>query len=185
MRRGLKKRTLGDLVVIVLYAIPDVLISLLGIYAIIILVKHGWLGPFTPEVMRMTVMPIIVMCIVPMVYIIRIIQMETERLMGEPFIMGEIARGVPQKRILWHHVLPMLITYLLTSMASILRLIMVNLLVVEYLYACVGIGAYLIINRYDPTYVLLISVILGLMFIIANSFFRMLNNWFDPMRRQS
>ncbi|MBS7526474.1 ABC transporter permease subunit [Fusibacter paucivorans] len=185
MHRGLKKRTFGDLVVLILYAIPDVLISLLGIYTIIVLVKHGWLGPFTPETMRMTVMPIIVMCVVPMIYIIRIIQMETERLMAEPFIMGEIARGVPRKRILWHHVLPMLITYLLTSMASILRLIMVNLLVVEYLYACVGVGAYLIINRYDPTYVLLISVILGLMFIAANTFFRILNNWFDPMRRQS
>jgi oligopeptide transport system permease protein len=182
--RGLKKRTAGDLVIIVLYAIPDVLISLLGIYAIIVLVKHGWTGPFTPEMLRMNIMPIVVMCVVPTIYIIRIIQMETEHLLAEPFVMGETARGIPRGRIIRKHLLPMLISYLFASMASILRLIMVNLLVVEYLYASVGIGAYLIINRYDPTYVLLISVILGLMFIVTNAFFRVLNIWLDPMRRQ-
>ena len=183
--RAIKKNTVIDVMVLILYAIPDVLISLLGIYAIIFLFKHNLLANITPEDMRTKYMPIVVMCIVPTIYIIRLIQMKTEQILQEPFVFGEIARGIPKDTIIWNHVFPMLVSFLFSSMGSIIRIIMVNLLIVEYLYASVGIGAYLVINRYDPTYVLLISVILGSMYVITNAIFKGLNYWMDPMRRKS
>lgn len=185
MWRGLKKNTALDVLVLILYAIPDVLISLLGIYGVIILYQNELLFNISPEDMRTKYMPVVVMSIVPTIYIIRLIQMRTEQVLTEPFVFGEIARGVTQKRLIWHHLLPMLISFLCTSMSSILRIIMVNLLVVEYLYASVGIGAYLIINRFDPTYVLLISLLFGGLFIVTNAIFKGINYWIDPMRRRS
>jgi ABC-type dipeptide/oligopeptide/nickel transport system permease component len=182
--RGLKKSVVGDVLQIILYSIPDVLISLLGLYAIIFLVKHQWLGPISPEAMRVTVMPIIVMSIVPTIYVSRMIQMEVEAHMEDAFIYGAVARGVPKKRIIWMHLLPLLIAHLASSMASVLRIILVNLLVVEYLYAAVGIGGYLIINRQDPTYVLIISAILGVLFIGTNLLFKGLQFVIDPIRRK-
>jgi|GEM_PF-3442436 len=183
--RGLKKSTAGDMIQIVLYSIPDVLMSLLGLYAIVFLVKHQLLGPISPETMRSVIMPIIVVSIIPTIYVSRMVQMEVESHMEDAFIYGAIARGVSKRRIIWVHLVPLLIAHLASSMASVLRIILVNLMVVEYLYASVGIGAYLIVNRGDPTYVLIISAIFGGLFIGTNLLFKGLQFLIDPMRRRA
>lgn len=182
---ALKPRKIMTLLQMVVYSIPDVLLCLFGLLSIIWLVKHDALGPFTAEQLRITIVPTIIMCIAPSIYISRMVELNCSELLDQPFVFGAIARGVSFGKILFTHILPMLLASLFSTMTSILRIILVNLIIVEFLFSSVGIGAYLIIKRSDPTYVLLISVCLGLMYFIANTFFRLIGFIMNPLKRRA
>ena len=182
---SIKPRKIMTLLQIVLYSIPDVLLCLLGLLSIIWLFKYDALGPFTAEQLRLYIMPTIIMSIVPAIYISKMVQLNCSELLEQPFVYGAIARGVPFGKIITSHLLPMVLASLFSTMTSILRVILVNLIIVEFLFSSVGIGAYLISKRTDPTYVLLISICLGFMYLTANLFFKAVGFIINPLKRRA
>ncbi|MBF4693510.1 ABC transporter permease subunit [Fusibacter ferrireducens] len=182
---SIKPRKITTLLQMILYSIPDVLLCLLGLQIIIWLFKYDALGPFTAEQLRLYIVPTIIMSIVPTIYISKMVQLNCSDLLEQPFVYGALSRGVPFGKVIISHLLPMALASLFSTMTSILRIILVNLLIVEYLFSCVGIGTYLITKRADPTYVLLISICLGLMYFVTNLSFKAIAFMINPLQRRA
>jgi ABC-type dipeptide/oligopeptide/nickel transport system permease component len=181
MWNGLRRNAIRTFLGIFVFSIPDVLISLGGLYSIVYFFKDSLISP---ETLRVSVMPTLAMIVVPSIYISRMIEVAVVEEREASYIYGALARGVGKTIIVWQHIFPKVLSKLFDGMGSVIRIAIVNLIVVEYIFSTVGIGNYLMANYHNAFYVIYISFAFGLMYFILTQFFLGMSWRINPMKRR-
>jgi len=181
MRNGLKRSQIRTFMGLIVFSIPDVVISLGALYSIIYWFKDIFISP---EILRTIIMPRVAMIIVPAIYVARIIEIAVIEEKDQPYIYGALARGVSHYGVIWRHIFPKVISKLFDTMGTVIRIGIINLIVVEYLFSTLGIGNYLMNNYHDAFFVIYISFGFGLMYFILTLFFKILTWLINPLKRR-
>ena len=181
MRNGLKRSQIRTFLGLMVFSIPDVVISLGALYSIIYWFKDIFISP---ETLRNIVMPGFAMIIVPAIYIARIIEVAVIEEKDQSYIYGALARGVSKRGVIWRYIFPKVMSKLFDTMGIVIRIGIINLIVVEYIFSALGIGSYLMNNYRDAFFVIYISFGFGLMYFILTSFFKLLSWLINPLKRR-
>jgi ABC-type dipeptide/oligopeptide/nickel transport system permease component len=181
MRNGLKRSQIRTFMGLMVFSIPDVVISLGALYSIVYWFKDIFISA---ETLRTIVMPTFAMIIVPAIYIARIIEVAVVEERDRPYIYGALARGVSQRGVIWQHVFPKVLSKLFDTMGTVIRISIINLIVVEYIFSAIGIGNNLMNNYRDAFFVIYISFGFGLMYFVLTQFFKILSWRLNPMKRR-
>lgn len=181
MWNGLKRSHIRTFMGLLVFSIPDVIISLGALYSIVYWFKDSLISP---EILRVVVMPTFAMVVVPAIYIARMIEVAVIEERNQPYIYGALARGVSNKGLIWQHIFPKVLSKLFDAMGTVIRIAIINLIVVEYLFSAVGIGNYLMTNYQNAFFVIYISFGFGLMYFILTQFFLLLSWRLNPMKRR-
>ncbi|MDM8534256.1 M28 family peptidase [Clostridiaceae bacterium HSG29] len=181
MRNGLKRSQIRTFLGLMVFSIPDVVISLGALYSIIYWFKDIFI---TPETLRTIVMPGFAMIIVPAIYIARIIEVAVIEEKDQSYIYGALSRGVSKRGVIWRYIFPKVMSKLFDTMGIVIRIAIINLIVVEYIFSALGIGSYLMNNYRDAFFVIYISFGFGLMYFILTSFFKLLSWLINPLKRR-
>lgn len=181
MMNGLKRNQVRTFMGLLIFSIPDVIISLGALYSIVYWFKDIFI---TPETLRIVVMPTFAMIIVPAIYISRIIEVAVIEEREQAYIYGAYARGASKQVVIWHHIFPKVLSKLFDAMGTVIRIGIINLIVVEYIFSAVGIGSYLMTNYHDAFFVIYISFAFGLMYFLLTQFFKLLSWRLNLMKRR-
>lgn len=163
-----------------IFSIPDVLMSLIGLLAVAYIGKHFGSDLIETSVLRSKVVPIIVMVIIPCIYTTQLVKISYNDEKSRPYVFGARSRGVKDSKILTKYILPRILTRLFDSSGLIIKISLLNLILVEYLYSTGGIGSYLITNFYDPAYLLFISIALGVLYFALSWMLRLISSIIKP-----
>ena len=168
-----------------LLSMPDVLVAFLGLQVIIMWSKNESLVNFIPvEAMRGIVMPVLALSIIPAVYISRLALIAVEEERHKGYVKGALAKGATKWQTYTSHLLPVMMLKLLDAMPSVMKLLIANLIIVEYFYGYPGIANYLITHMGSVTLVLILSMGIGMIYLILNAFFKVLALTINPMKRR-
>jgi len=181
LRNGLKRSQIRTFMGLLIFSIPDVVISLGALYSIVYWFKDIFISP---EMLRTIVMPIGAMIVVPAIYISRIVEVAVIEERDQAYIYGALSRGVSQNGIIWRHIFPKVMSKLFDTMGTVIRIGIINLIVVEYIFSAVGIGNHLMNNYHDAFFVIYISFGFGLMYFLLTQFFKLLSWRLNPMKRR-
>ncbi len=178
---GLKRSQIRTFMGLLIFSIPDVIISLGALYSIVYWFKDIFISP---EALRTVVMPTFAMIIVPAIYIARIIEVAVIEEREQAYIYGAMARGASRQVIVTRHIMPKVLSKLFDTMGTVIRIAIINLIVVEYIFSSVGIGNYLMSNYHDAFFVIYISFGFGVMYFLLSQFFKIVSWRLNPMKRR-
>jgi ABC-type dipeptide/oligopeptide/nickel transport system permease component len=181
MRNGLKRSKIRTFMELMVFSIPDVVISLGALYSIVYWFKDI---SISATVLRAVIMPRIAMIIIPAIYIARIIEVAVIEEKDKPYIYGAIARGVSQWGVIWRHIFPKVLSKLFDTMGVVIRIGIINLIVVEYIFSVVGIGNYVMHNYRNTFFVIYISFGFGVMYFVLTLFFKLFSWILNPLKRR-
>lgn len=168
-----------------LLSMPDVLVAFLGLQVIIMWSKNEALtNIISVESMRGIVMPVLALSIIPAIYISRLALIAVEEERHKGYVKGALAKGATKWQTYLGHLLPVMMLKLLDAMPSVMKLLIANLIIVEYFYGYPGIANYLITHMDSVTLVLILSMGIGMMYLILNAIFKTLALLINPMKRR-
>ncbi len=90
------------------------------------------------------VLPVIALSIGPIAYLARIVRAETQRVLGEEYILTARSKRLPARRLYLRHALPNILTATLTVSGLILATLLAGTVLVETVFAWPGIGTELV-----------------------------------------
>lgn len=168
-----------------LLSMPDVLVAFLGLQVIIMWSKNQTLVEWIPvENMRGIIMPVLALSIIPAIYISRLALIAVEEERHKGYVTGVLAKGATKWQTYVSHLLPVMMLKLLDAMPSVMKLLIANLIIVEYFYGYPGIANYLITHMDSVTLVLILSMGIGCMYLLLNAVFKALALIINPMKRR-
>lgn len=168
---------------IMLYSIPDVLVAFLGLVAVVFLAKWpltaSWLDP---EFTRKYLMPLISLCIVPSIYIARLVFVALESELQKDYVAFLRYKGLSTAQIYWRHFSKVGLIKILDMAKPIIMLIFSNLMIVEYLFNYPGIMYDLLSKRGEPLMVISMALSVGLSFTALFALSQLLARAISPRR---
>jgi len=168
-----------------LLSMPDVLVAFLGLQVIIMWSKNeGLVNMISIEMMRQRIMPVLALAIIPSIYVSRLALIAVEEERHKGYVKGVLAKGATKSQAFMRHLLPVMMMKIIDSMPSIMKILITNLIIVEYYYAYPGIANYLITHMRYVSLVLLLSMGIGMIYLILNAFFKSLSWIVNPMKRR-
>ena len=186
---GLKKGKMFDSTVLVIslvvIAVPTFVIGFL--LQFLFGVKLGWL-PTTVGAnvsFQSLLMPAIVLGAVSCAYVIRLTRQEVSENLTADFVRTARAKGIPETRVMTHHVLRNSLIPVATFLGGDLGALMTGAIVTEGIFAINGVGGtlYQAILRGEAATVVSITTVLVLVYIVANLLVDLLYAVLDPRIR--
>ncbi len=166
-------------------SMPDVLVAFLGLQVIVMWSKNEMLVTWINiDQMRGIIMPVLALSIIPSVYISRLALIAVEEERHKGYVKGALAKGATKWQAFIHHLLPVMMLKIIDAMPSVMKLLIANLIIVEYFYGYPGIANYLITHMDSVTLVLLLSMGIGMMYLLLNFAFKLLAITINPMKRR-
>lgn len=160
------------------FVIAGILILIFGIIFKILPVAL-WEGP------QYAILPILTLSISPLAYIAKITQTTIASNLSKPFVKTLLAKGLSDKRIFLHHILPNSILPILVILGPIMASLITGSFVVEYVFALPGMGKYFVTAFINRDYFLVIAVVIifALILIGINTLIDFCALIIDPRRR--
>ncbi len=167
-----------------LLSMPDVLVAFLGLQVIILWSKNETLvNMIEVGAMRGIVMPVLALSIIPSIYVSRLALIAVEEERHKGYVKGALAKGATKRQAFIGHLMPVMMLKILDAMPSVMKLLIANLIIVEYFYGYPGIANYLITHMDSVSLVLILSMGIGIMYLALSLLFKMLSTILNPMKR--
>lgn len=184
--RQSRGRTTATWTSIILYSIPDVLVAFLGLVAVVFLAKWPltaqWLDP---EFTRKYLMPLISLCVVPSIYIARLVFVALEAELQKDYVAFLRYKGLSRLQIYSRHFSKVGFMKILDMAKPIIMLLFSNLMIVEYLFNYPGIMFDLLSKRGEPLMVISMALSVGLSFTALYGLSQLLALAIAPRRSRS
>ena len=128
------------------------------------------------------VIPVIALGTAMMAYVARLTRASTIEVLRSNFIRTARAKGLPQRRILTHHVLPAALTPVVSFLGPATAGIITGSVVIETIFGIPGLGKFFVQGALNRDYTLVLGVVLfyGTLIIIFNLLVDLLYAWLDP-----
>ncbi len=133
--------------------------------------------------MRGIVMPVLALSIIPSIYVSRLALIAVEEERHKGYVKGALAKGATKRQAFIGHLMPVMMLKILDAMPSVMKLLIANLIIVEYFYGYPGIANYLITHMDSVSLVLILSMGIGIMYLALSLLFKMLSTILNPMKR--
>jgi oligopeptide transport system permease protein len=130
-------------------------------------------------------LPVAALALPYVAYVARIVRGSALEVLGTAYIRTARAKGLPARRILWHHTLRPTLTPLVSFLGPTTAGIVTISIVVETVFGLPGIGRFFVtgaLNR-DYTLVLGITILYGTLIILFNLLADLCYAWLDPRVR--
>lgn len=182
-----KNSTFKLFTTIVGLSIPVIFLAPLLQFAVFRLkIKYGFSLPITGyETLMHTILPTIVLSILPTMYIARITAIAMDRAYENEYVRTAISKGNSKLRVLWIHVFRNAIVEVTGSLPSVLTIIISDLALVEYLFDYRGL-TYMMVEYYDQgqsDVVTGLALILCAIFLFFYLLFKLLRYTLDAKGR--
>ena len=130
-------------------------------------------------------MPAIVLGAVSCAYVIRLTRQEVSENLTADFVRTARAKGIPESRVMTHHVLRNSLIPVATFLGGDLGALMTGAIVTEGIFAINGVGGtlYQAILRGEAATVVSVTTVLVLVYIVANLLVDLLYAVLDPRIR--
>ncbi|WP_409250586.1 ABC transporter permease subunit [Bacillus sp. SCS-153A] len=102
--------------------------------------------------------PLFTLCILPTLFITRLLLVRIEEEKNEPYYSMAVAKGISKCRIMLHHLMPNTLISLITQVKYLLWYILSNLVMIEYIFNLNGITSFII--RFNNPEVFIVSTLL-------------------------
>ncbi|MCU1234033.1 MAG: binding-protein-dependent transport system inner rane component [Candidatus Solibacter sp.] len=145
-KRGSWSDSLVKVVLSILLAIPEIL---LGVIFLVLAVETGWLpagGMHSPGVtgigdtLRHLVIPVSVLVLGMLPVLVRHVRAAMIEAMDAPFALAARAQGIPARRVLFRHLLPVALNPLITLFGFSLGALLSGSLLIEVIVGWPGLG---------------------------------------------
>ncbi len=181
------KTGMGSIGTIVTLSVPDVLIVILIQLLLIYLNQHDFaLWLVRSGVVRTFFVPLLCLAVLPSVYIARIVSTTVQEEIHKDYMQVARAKGLSHVRIVFNHLLIVVVLRVVDSLSSVLTLMISNLIIVEYLCYYPGIvyGLMQYYERNDTVPFIGFAISLGLIYICFNLMFKGLARLINPFKRE-
>ncbi len=180
-----KKRTsmFKTLTSIFAYSVPDVLIAILSLLAVVFLSKVGWINEWIgPKMLRTTIMPIVALIIIPSIYISRLIFVTIEEEKQKEYVKFLYYKGIPRWQVYFRQFAFVSVMKVLASIKSILMVIFSNLILVEYIFSYPGIMYSIITYQNNPYVIIIFALVIGVLFVAITGLSKFILRIISPRR---
>ena len=133
------------------------------------------------------VLPIICMALHPITVIARQMQGTIVEVLKKDYIQTARAKGLPKRRVIWHHAVRNALTPLITLFGQMVPSMITGAFAVELIFNLQGMGRTTLeaIFSNDWSFVYAVLMLLSLVILLSNLLVDMLYRWFNPRVRFS
>lgn len=133
------------------------------------------------------ILPVFCMVIHPSTIIARQMQGAVVDVLQKEYIQTARAKGLPQRRILWHHAVRNALTPLITLLGQMIPLMITGAFAIELVFNLQGMGRTTIdaVFSKDWSVVFAVLMLLSLVILLSNLLVDILYRWFNPRIRFS
>ncbi len=181
----ISKKSHSSILMILTASIPDVLIVLIGILAIIYGTKFQ-IPLLSHSIMKKQGIPLLCLTLLPYLYVSKTTYIFIKDELDKMYIQNAKARGLSRMQIFIKHLLPTAFYKNLDMIPTLFALITANLIIVEYLFDYKGIIYFLIYFQQlgdSPTFIGL-SISLALIYVLINVLAKILAYFVNPMKKE-
>jgi peptide/nickel transport system permease protein len=157
-----------------------------GLMAILVFaVQLQWLPSGGYGTLSQLVLPAVVLSLHPMAFMARITRSSSVEMMSEPFMMAATARGVPQRKVIFRHLLRNVTVPLLSVAGLQVAGLLSGVVTVELVFGWPGMGTLAVqaVQFKDFPLVEAIVVVSALVFVVSNLIVDILYGIVDPRVR--
>lgn len=128
------------------------------------------------------VIPVIALGTAMMAYVARLTRASTIEVLRSNFVRTARAKGLPEHRVITHHVLPAALTPVVSFLGPAAAGIITGSVVIETIFGMPGLGRFFVQGALNRDYTLVLGVVLfyGMLIIIFNLIVDLLYAWLDP-----
>ncbi len=157
------------------------------VLVLVFAVHLHWLpaGDWVRGAPRHLLLPVLALALPYVAYVARIVRGSALEVLATAYIRTARAKGLPSRRILWHHVLRPSLGALVSFLGPTTAGVITISIVVETVFGLPGIGRFFVtgaLNR-DYTLVLGITILYGALIILCNLLADLCYAWIDPRVR--
>lgn len=184
-----------DRLALVIYSFPSFLIAIIFIYFGSFLLKlfpssqlfsYNYYEMSLPEkifdLLHHLVLPVLTLTVTSISFSIRYLRESLIRVNNEGFVISLRARGIPEKRIRWKHILPNALISYITILGLEIGSLLSKTLITETVFSLPGIGRLMVISIFTRDYPVIVACVMisGFMVIIGNLIADLLIARFNP-----
>jgi ABC-type dipeptide/oligopeptide/nickel transport system permease component len=165
-------------------SMPDIFVIILIQSFVVWLHNHGikYFPVAGYENLRHAILPMISLSIIPTMYIARITALTMDNIYDQEYIRTALGKGASRLRVIFIHVLRNAIVEIADSFSSIASILISSLLLVEYFFYYPGLTL-IMYNNYEggqTDVVIGVALIIGLIYFVIDSFFKLLRFFLNP-----
>ena len=166
-------------------ATPNFWLALMLI--VIFALQLGWLPPFGLRSWQGYVLPVLVMATEEMAILMRITRGAILELLPQDFVRTARSKGMPDRRVLWRHVVSNALLPVVTVVGFRVAFILSGTIVVETVFALPGIGRLFVdsVLRLDYQVVQSLVVVFAVLVVVVNLLTDLVYALVDPRIRMS
>ncbi len=166
-------------------AVPNFVVA--PVLALIFGVQLGWLpvGGWEGGSLRHALLPVVTLALPFVAYVARLTRGSLLEVLQSPHIRTARAKGLSERRILWHHAFKPTILPVVSFLGPAAAALLTGSLVVEQVFGLPGIGRHFVqgaVNR-DYTLVMGMVVFYAVLIMLANLIVDLVYGWLDPRIR--
>jgi peptide/nickel transport system permease protein len=188
VRGGKLARRLSEGFVVAGIALPDFWIGIVLILvfatALQVLPPSGYVALADDPVgnLRYFVLPVVALGLGQATYFARTTRSAVEDAMRAPYVLLLRAKGVPERAILWRHVLRNAAAPIVTVIGIVFGVLLGGAIVIESLFSLPGLGRLLVssVEQRNYTVVQGCVLVIAFMFILVNLLTDIVVGWLDP-----
>lgn len=189
-KRGKHKQSNFKLLSTVTFlSVPDVFVIIIIQSLVVWLYKHNIrIFPLAgADTWKHAVLPIMSLSLIPMAYIARITAMSFDKIYEQDYIKTALGKGASSTRIIWIHAFRNAIVDIVGSFSSITAILISSLLLIEYMFYYPGIAQsmYSLYERNSSNAVIGLAIILGMIYFIIDTLFKILKYILTPKLREA
>jgi oligopeptide transport system permease protein len=128
------------------------------------------------------IMPAIALAGMPTAFIARLTRSSMLEVLSQDYMKTAVAKGLPQRRILWVHGIKNAIIPVVTYLGPLVASVLTGSFVVENIFAVPGLGKHFVtsINNRDYTVILGVTIFYCVLLILANLLVDLIYPLLDP-----
>jgi oligopeptide transport system permease protein len=161
-------------------ALPAIILGPVGV--LVFAVKLDWLPAAGSDSAAHFVLPILTLALPWVTAIARVLRTSTAETLSLPHIRTAYGKGLPTRRIVRSHVLPLALVPVIAFLGPATAGLLTGSVVVEQVFELPGIGRYFVqaaLNR-DYTLVMGVTVVYASLLLICNLVADLIVLWLDP-----
>jgi oligopeptide transport system permease protein len=164
-------------------ALPAIILGPVAV--LVFAVKLDWLPAAGSDSAAHFVLPIVTLALPWVTAIARVLRTSTAETLSLPHIRTAYGKGLPTRRIVLSHVLPLALVPVIAFLGPATAGLLTGSVVVEQVFELPGIGRYFVqaaLNR-DYTLVMGVTIVYASLLLICNLLADLIVLWLDPRAR--
>lgn len=146
-------------------------------------VPYGWHGLFSTQ----TILPLLVLSFQPMAIIVRQSRSAVLEILGEDYIRTARAKGIPERVVVFRHIMRPVLTPVVTQLGLILITIINGAMLLEVTFGLPGLGLMTVNSVTQSDYPVILAIVLigSFLTMLANLFVDVIYPFLDPRAAQA